>query len=538
MSAKRPRHAASRLALFLGAAAISMASLAEPAKAQSMAYMQAVAEASVGEEAIGAFYRDQDYAPLWTGEGEVFRTRRAALIDALRSVGIHGLPEGRYDVPALIRELESARTTRDLGRLEVDLSRVFLRYARDVQTGMLTPSEIDPGIVRKIQYRDRKALLEGLLSADPHAYMISLAPETREYRNLMSARLRLQRAVEYGTWGPAVPASSLKPGDTGEAVVALRNRLIAMGYMERTFSADYDLEMDRAIRAFQAAHGLEQDGVAGSGTMDAVNVPAEERLKSVLVAMERERWTNFDRGDRHVLVNQTDFTARIVDLGEVTFETRAVIGANSSDRRSPEFSDEMEHMIVNPSWYVPRSIITNEYLPQLRANPMAAGHLIITDARGRRIDRTMVDFNQFSARNFPFDMRQPPSRSNALGLVKFMFPNRYNIYLHDTPAKNLFSRESRAFSHGCIRLADPFDFAYALLARQSDDPEGLFQRTLATGQETKIELEQKVPVHLIYRTAFTDTRGQLNFRRDVYGRDARIWEALSRAGVELTPIQG
>lgn len=538
MSAKRPRHAATRLASFLGAAAISVASLAEPATAQSMAYMQAVAEASVGEDAIGAFYRDQDYAPLWTGEGEPFRTRRAALIDALRSVGIHGLPEGRYDVPALIRELESARTTRDLGRLEVDLSRVFLRYARDVQTGMLTPSEIDPGIVRKVQYRDRKALLEGLLSADPHAYMVSLAPETREYRNLMSARLRLQRAVEYGTWGPAVPASSLKPGDSGEAVVALRNRLIAMGYMERTFSADYDLEMDRAIRAFQAAHGLEQDGVAGSGTMDEVNVPAEERLKSVLVAMERERWTNFDRGDRHILVNQTDFTARIVDLGEVTFETRAVIGANSSDRRSPEFSDEMEHMIVNPSWHVPRSIITNEYLPQLRANPMAAGHLIITDARGRRIDRTMVDFNQFSARNFPFDMRQPPSRSNALGLVKFMFPNRYNIYLHDTPAKNLFSRESRAFSHGCIRLADPFDFAYALLARQSDDPEGLFQRTLATGQETKIELEQKVPVHLIYRTAFTDTRGQLNFRRDVYGRDARIWEALSRAGVELTPIQG
>ena len=254
--------------------------------------------------------------------------------------------------------------------------------------------------------------------------------------------------------------------------------------------------------------------------------------------MERERWNNQPRGDRHIWVNLTDFTARIVDHDVVSFETRSVIGANDQDRQSPEFSDVMEFMVINPSWYVPRSIITKEYLPQLQRNPNAVRHLEITDRRGRRVNRGAVDFTQFNARNFPFAMRQPPSRSNALGLVKFMFPNQYNIYLHDTPAKNLFSRETRAYSHGCIRLNDPFDFAYELLAKQSPDPVGFFQSRLQSGNETRVDLDEPVPVHLVYRTAFTDPLGNLNFRRDVYGRDRKIWDALSREGVVVRGVQG
>ncbi|MEY8839251.1 L,D-transpeptidase family protein, partial [Cribrihabitans sp. XS_ASV171] len=147
------------------------------------------------------------------------------------------------------------------------------------------------------------------------------------------------------------------------------------------------------------------------------------------------------------------------------------------DRRSPEFSDVMEHMVINPSWYVPRSIITKEYLPKLQRNPNAVGHLEITDSRGRRVSRNH-NFSRYSARSFPFAMRQPPGKNNALGLVKFMFPNKYNIYLHDTPQKHLFDHEVRAYSHGCIRLAEPFEFAYALLARQEEDPKAFFHRVL------------------------------------------------------------
>ncbi len=180
-------------------------------------------------------------------------------------------------------------------------------------------------------------------------------------------------------------------------------------------------------------------------------------------------------------MNLTDFTARIVDDGKVTFETRSVVGATKSDQRSPEFSDVMEFMVINPTWNVPRSITVKEYLPMLQKNPNAAGHLRIIDSSGQVVNRGAVDFTQYTANTFPFAMKQPPSDGNALGLVKFMFPNKYNIYLHDTPSKSLFGREVRAFSHGCIRLADPFDFAYALLSRQTKDPEALFKSKLATG---------------------------------------------------------
>jgi len=368
--------------------------------------------------------------------------------------------------------------------------------------------------------------------------MSNLAPKTAEYRSLMKEKLRLEYMMDHGGWGPTVPAKSLKPGQTGPAVVALRNRLIAMGFMGRSATAEYGSTLQKGVQKFQAAHGLEADGVAGAGTVKEINVSMRDRLKSVIVAMERERWLNRERGARHVLVNQTDFTAKIMDHGRMTFRTRSVIGKNIPDRRSPEFSDVMEHMIVNPSWHVPRSIVTKEYLPQLQRNPNSVRHLVITDSRGRRVNREAVDFTQFSARSFPYAMTQPPSTRNALGLVKFMFPNKYNIYLHDTPQKALFARDTRAYSHGCIRLADPFDFAYALLARQSDDPKGEFQTILKSRKETKIVLEQPVPVHLIYRTAFINDHGRADYRRDVYGRDGKIWRALEQAGVALGDVQG
>ena len=523
--------------LWLGLALLVLGLAGAPARAQVTAFKQAVAEAASRDADIAAYYRESGYEPLWTGEGEVYLARRIALIEALSEARLHGLPEGRYRPEALIAQMGAVRSARDLGMVEVALSEAFLRYARDIQTGILVPARVDGGIVREVPYRPRGSYLSGLADSPPHAYFRALPPATGEYRALMKHKFRLERLVASGGWGPQVPSGSFKPGQGGAGVVALRNRLIAMGYLEPTAAPGYDAGLQQAVQAFQAAHGLTPDGIAGEGTLAEINVPAEQRLQSVIVAMERERWLNRERGTRHVLVNQTDFSARIIDHGKVTFETRAVIGKNTGDRRSPEFSDEMEFMVVNPSWYVPRSIVTKEYLPKLRANPNAVGHIEITDSRGRRVNRANANFAQYSARSFPYAMRQPPSKSNALGLVKFMFPNKYNIYLHDTPQKDLFDREVRAFSHGCIRLADPFGFAYALLAPQTDDPEGTFKRVLNTGNETRLTLDQPIPIHIIYRTAFTDPKGRLEFRRDVYGRDARIWEALSEAGVALGDVR-
>lgn len=522
-------------------AALAIVAWANPhaATAQVTAFKQAVAETASTDDAVAAFYRGNGYEPIWTAEGDAATARRAALIDALRGVAAHGLPEARYRPEALMAQMAQVRTTRDLGLTEVALSLAFVHYARDVQSGILVPSRIDDGISRKVNYRDpTEYLVELAASPSPSAYIRGLAPKTAEYRALMKRKLQLEALISEGGWGPSVADGKYEPGDTGASVVALRDRLIRMEYLPRSAARSYDPALQAAVQQFQMEHGLEPDGVAGPGTVAEINIAPEQRLKSVIVAMERERWLGDDRGDRHILVNQTDFTAKIVDHGQVTFQTRSVIGKNTGDRRSPEFSDVMEHMIINPSWHVPRSISTKEYLPALQRNPNAAGHLIITDSRGRRVDRGSVDFTQFTQRNFPFDMRQPPGARNALGRVKFMFPNKHNVYLHDTPEKALFSREVRAFSHGCIRLADPFDFAYAILARQTDDPEAYFARILNTGQETKVDLVDQIPVHIIYRTAFTTPKGRTEYRRDVYGRDAKIWDALQQAGVALPSVQG
>lgn len=501
------------------------------AETQVTAFRQAVAEAASRDEAIAEFYRTRNYEPLWTAADQA--PRRTALFAALQSAGNHGLPVSRYDVAALVSGFRTVVSERDRGLLDVAMTRAFLTYAKDVQTGVLTPKEVDSGILREVPLRNRLGLLRGFEHADPVAFLRGLPPSSPEYARLMKARIVLDRQIAAGGWGDAVSVGALAPGDSGAAVIALRDRLVRMGYLARTASPGYDPAMEAAIRLFQSDMGLTADGIADETTLAAINVAPERRLESILVAMERERWINMPLGKRHIWVNLTDFTARIVDDGKVTFETRAVVGKDDSDTRSPEFSDQMEFMVVNPTWNVPRSITVKEYLPMLQRNPNAASHLTITDRRGRVISRGAINFAAYDERTFPFSMSQPPSERNALGLVKFMFPNPYNIYLHDTPQKALFEKEVRAYSHGCIRLHQPFDFAYALLAAQSDDPQGLFASHLNTGAETAIRLDQPVPVHLEYRTAFTTAKGRMNYRRDIYGRDARIFAALQAAGVAL-----
>ncbi len=514
---------------------------ADQGRAQALSltgYKQAVAE-SISEDAeMAAFYRDRAFAPLWTAPGQVGMDRRAALIEALGTAADHGLPAARFSAQALLAQLRAARTDRDRGRAEIALSQAFLDFAHALNGGLIDGRKVDSGIKRAPQRLSSRLLLERIEAGAPRAVLASLAPQGPEYARLMRAKFDLQQVIARGGWGAAIPIGKLEPGQSGPEVVRLRDRLTQMGYLDASISAAYDGAMRAAVVQFQTDHGLEPDGVAGPATLSAINIGPEDRLKSVLVAMERERWMNLPGGlgQRHVLVNLTDYHARIVDDGKVTFQTRSVIGAQDPDRRTPEFSDVMEFMVINPSWYVPRSIVVNEYLPQLRRNPGAVSHLEITDRSGRRVNRGN-GFAQYSAASFPFSMRQPPGPKNALGQVKFMFPNKYNIYLHDTPSKHLFDRNERAFSHGCIRLGDPKDFAYALLALQTDDPEAFFARRLGGGAESRVNLDQPVPVHLIYRTAFTQAKGRVNYRADVYGRDARLWQALSAAGVALVDVQ-
>ena len=531
----------------LATAAVMLALAAPPAVAATQAgglnglameipaFRQAVAEAAGTNEALSTFYRARDYAPIWTGPDDA--ERRRAFLSALARAGDHGLPRDSYDPETLVAAFHAVGTERDRGLLEVKMSRAFLRYARDISSGVIDPARINDDHFKRVLPRpDPLATLERFAAGPPAAVLRGLVPQAPEYARLMHARARIEAQIARGGWGPQVGAAALAPGDSGPDVVALRNRLIAMGYMDRSASQDYDAALQGAVQLFQARHGLEADGVAGRATMAAVNTAPEERLGSILVAMERERWLNIPRGERHIWVNLTDFSSRIVDRDRITFETSSIIGERISDRQTPEFSELMTYMEINPDWTIPRSIVGRNYLPGLQANPFAHSYLQVIDGAGRVIPREAIDFTAYSARTMPFNLRQPPGPSNPLGKVKFMFPNPYAIYLHDTPTVSLFNTTVRTHSNGCVRLKDPEEFAYVLLAPQSDDPVGLFNRIWRSGEQTRVYLDNPVPVHLVYRTAFTDARGGLNFRADVYGRDALVLDALIGAGVAMPGV--
>ena len=492
---------------------------------------------SKNSEAI-EFYEENNFKPIWVGRDRSSRDRSSYFFKELKNTSKHALPTLRYDAIYLNNQFRKARTATELGLVEALLTSKFLEYSSNIQTGILKPASVDKEIVRKIPYRSVGDYLKTFLSVTPREFFKGLHPQSKQYSTLLTEKNRLEKIISQGGWSSELPMELLRPGDIGNEVVLLRNALIKRGYLKSNFSEIYDGNLRRAVQLFQLRHGLAPDGIACPATFSEIGRTAEERLASVIVALERERWTNFDLGSRHVIVNLPDFSTKLFEDGALIFETRNVIGTPVDEQRTPEFSDVIEHIITNPTWNVPKSITLKEYLPEMQEDPLAHDYLELVDLDREIVPRSFVDFNEYDEETFPYDLKQMPSITNALGLVKFMFPNQYSIYLHDTPSKPLFDLEVRAFSHGCIRLQKPFEFAYELLKPQTSDPKAQFQEAIGTGEETVVYLRKPVQVHLIYRTAFVDELGVINYRRDIYGRDAAIYEALIKAGIQAKSLYG
>ena len=480
------------------------------------------------------FYTENDYELIWFGNNALASQRRAELVNSLQSASFHGLPGKKYQVNSLLSKLSTSDSLFEIGLLEGLFMIAFTEYASDLDTGVLIPSEVDTDIVRQINFKDTDFYIQGLLSRNPYDYFRSLGPQSSEYARLLVEYQKLSEIIRNGGWSNIATDRILRFGDSGDDVVAIRNRLFDQGYMPNSISTKFDKKLLKAVQKYQSDHGLIPDGIVGEGTILELNITAEQRLSSIIVALERERWLGDTLGQRHIWVNLADFKAKIIEDHAVVFETRTVLGVNDESMRSPEFSDKMEYLVVNPTWHIPVSIAKNEYLPELKKDPEALPFLKLFDSSGSLVDRESIDFSILGKNYFPYEMKQLPSTTNALGLVKFMFPNPYNIYLHDTPAKDLFMKEVRDFSHGCIRLHEPFDFAYALLEKQTDEPQSEFQNALKSEEETIILLSKSVPVHITYRTAFTKAGGGIEFRRDIYGRDQKIYDALVELGLELS----
>jgi L,D-transpeptidase YcbB len=478
---------------------------------------------------LQAFYGRRGYRPIWVGPEADGRTQQ--LIEALGASPRDGLDPAPYRLSE-IASLAQVASTSGQAELELRASAALLRYVSDVRTGRLALHEIDPELFIRPGNLDRLAILERAAEApNIERFLHDQAPSNPVYRRLRRVLAEYRDIGARGGW-PAVPdGPSLKPGMADPRVGDLRLRLMASGDLtiEGADPTTYDPALVQAVQRFQSRHGLEADGVVGGQTLAALNVPVQQRIEQILINMERWRWMPDDLGDRYILVNLAGFELDVVDDGSTVLDMRVVVG--KTYRRTPVFSGRMTYLDFNPYWIVTPSIARKDILPRMQADPGYAkeeGMRVFDgwEEGARELDPQTVDWPSIDAKSLAFKFRQDPGPKNALGRVKFVFPNEFNVYLHDTPKRDLFQRTVRTFSSGCIRVEKPLDLAAYLLQSDPDWTRARIDDVVASGKTMRVVLPEPVAVHLTYSTVWFGEGGTIHFRDDIYGRDALIAQAL------------
>jgi L,D-transpeptidase YcbB len=476
---------------------------------------------------IFTFYHDRDFKPIWTRDSGP-KTKARVLLEALKAAGDHGLNPARYSIRDLEMRIDS-RNPEELAEFDLLMSDVFADFGRDLSQGHVIPSGLEDTHIQT-NGPGPLNLIDGAEAADDLGpYLDSLAPQTPQYARLKDKLATYRAIAAMGGWPRIAAGQTLKPGMSDPRVPALRRMLaITADYPSDPHAASdhYDPDLVAAVQAFQARHGLAVDGVIGPATHAALEVPVEARIRQMEINMERRRWMPDDLGQRHVFVNIADAFLKVVeDIGDrekTILGARLVVGKPYT--RTPVFSHQMSYVEINPSWGVPASIANKEFLPKLKENPGALQAQNIRMFAGQtEVDPWSVDWASVS--RMPYQLRQDPGPTNALGRIKFMFPNKHSIYIHDTPSKNLFERDARFFSYGCMRVQDPQALAEVLLGDQGWTIDRI-QAQIDSGKQKVVNLKNKIPVHITYLTAWVNKDGTLHFRNDVYDRDRRLAAAL------------
>lgn len=360
-----------------------------------------------------------------------------------------------------------------------------------------------------------------------------LLPPQPGYARLKQVLAGYKEIAAKGGW-PVVPnGPKMQKDDRGERVALLRARLVASGELNTKSTTDttlFDAELDSAVRGFQRRYGLDADGAVGPATLEALNVSAQKRVEQIRVNMERWRWLPQNLGERYILVNIANFELDVIEQTKPIMTMRVVVGKYF--RRTPVFSDRMTYLVLSPYWHVPPHIAKEDKLPLIRKNPDYLSQENIKvfqswDAKTKEVDPKSIDWLQITARSFNYRLRQEPGPKNALGRVKFMFPNKFDVYLHDTPSRELFSKTVRTFSSGCIRIEKPIELAEYLLQK---DPQWNRERILTVIDkriERTVLLPESIPIHLLYWTVWAEADGTVQFRNDIYGRDKLLCDALT-----------
>jgi murein L,D-transpeptidase YcbB/YkuD len=489
------------------------------------------------------FYRQRGYRQAWTDYDEILE-RGWTLLRAMEQSRADGLDPALYRYEAahgMVLEVEGDSIAEEdepaqMATADMVLSEVFGRYANHVAGGIVDPTV--SGIEWQIPKDsvDVGALLGRLASdEDPAAIVASLRPGAPQYALLMEALQRYHEIVAQGGW-PEVPADVPdEVGERGPAVAALRQRLIAEADAEEARLAQagsaqadvFDEQLKGALEHFQERHSIEADGAIGPATLEQLNTSAEQRVQQLRLNLDQWRWLPDDLGQRYILVNVAGFEMELVENDSVLIAMDVVVGQEGWE--TPIFRDTMESIVVNPYWNVPPGIMEDETLPELRRDPGYLERNNMEVVRGNRVvDPGSIDWTEVSASS-GYRVRQRPGGDNALGQVKFLFPNANDIYLHDTPARAPFDASSRAFSHGCIRLEKPLELARILLDRVTDTPSSRLDELLARDTEQWIRVTEPLPVYILYFTAWAGEDGTVHFHPDVYERDERLKEQATRA---------
>lgn len=454
------------------------------------------------------FYAARGFKAAWNGEN------RKVALDVLASAAREGLMPENYYLPGKA----------DIAASDIDLTRSVLRYAKDVRIGRLPPAFVYGDVDFGSQPFDAGTALRAALDNGELPKLFSdLPPEQSEYAFLRTALAQYRRIAAEGGWRPFPPlkgaVADLPPGEQE----ALLNRLSAEDPTIDRSTSD-EATLNAALLRFQSRHGLEADGKIGPHTLKALNITASARVLQIEANMERWRWLPHRLEDRYIMVNTADASLQAVDNGKVVLTSRVVVGKPRSP--TPMFAATIVAVTVNPPWNVPASIARKELLPKLKRNRayLAGQQMVLSKAPPGDPHGLTVNWAAISRSHFPYQIQQLPGRTNALGQLKLEMPNRFDVYLHDTPAKGLFARNDRFFSHGCMRVQQVGALAkYAL----TGNPEADVARLIAKDDTTdRLPLDKPLKAYVVYWTVFRDADGNIAFRDDIYGRDERLISAL------------
>ncbi len=473
-------------------------------------------------------YKKYSYQPIWTNPGSVRQ-----LVDAIKDSYHDGLTPEDYHL-SLIQQLQKALVAKPdpakRAKLDVVLTDSLVRLGYHLLMGKVDPESLD-----RNWNMDRTLKLDPILkmsvaidNAQVTGLVAGFRPKADFYRDLKQVLANYRKIQAEGGW-PQVPAGkTLKPGMTTPRVTTIRQRLVVTTDMPAVSmeSSLYDAAVEAGVKQFQQRHGFEADGVVGKGTLAAMNVPIKARIGQLRVNLDRARWVLHDLPQDFVVTDIAGFNLLYIRNGQETWKTRVQVG--KTYRKTPVFRDRIRYIEFNPTWTIPPGILRKDILPKVKRDPqyLQNKNMVVLNQQGKQIDIATIDWSQYPGKGFPYLIRQQPGPNNALGRVKFIFPNKHSVYLHDTPSKSGFKRAERAFSSGCIRVQNPFHFAELLLADKPGWDRAKIDAVVESRKTTRVNLSKPLTVMLLYWTAAVDNERRVVFKQDIYDRDGAVLVGL------------